>query len=440
MDQISDLRELLKHELKDLFSAETQLINGMPKMIETAKNAELKKALAEHLKVTREQKSRLEKIQELLDIKNETKEDDGGFFANLFKSDGGEQHCKAMEGLIKEGESIMGENMEPEVMDAAIIAAAQKMEHYEIGSYGTARAHAEQMGMKEVEALLRKTLDEEYFADNLLTKIALERVNLKAETAGGASANNERGNKSNGRKILTEKKSSGNKDGGSREAKSAKHGSNGRISKLSTETTVKNSVPKKGSATNSSNRKANVASVSKKLAPKKSGAKKSAAKKSSAGNSAKGMARKAAPKKTQVNRGSVSKAVVKKSAPKKSALKKSALKKAVPKKSGVKPSARSIANNRTAAKKSAVKKSAVEKSAPKKSQAKKGSVARPAVKKTAVKKSAPKKSPAKKSGVKSTVRGGFYGRTTAKKSAPKKSAPNRTAAKKSASNKTGRRR
>ena len=110
-------------------------------------------------------------------------------FFNLFKSSEWEQHCKAMEGLIKEAQSLMEENIAPEVMDAAIIATAQKIEHYEIGSYGTARAYAEQPGMEEVEMLLKKTLDEEYFADDSLTKIALNKVNIKAENAGNANSN-----------------------------------------------------------------------------------------------------------------------------------------------------------------------------------------------------------------------------------------------------------
>jgi ferritin-like metal-binding protein YciE len=92
-----------------------------------------------------------------------------------------------MEGLIDEGQKIMSENMNPEVMDAAIIACAQKIEHYEICGYGTARAYARQLGLNEAERLLEQTLDEEHQADELLTSMALNSVNLMAETSGGST-------------------------------------------------------------------------------------------------------------------------------------------------------------------------------------------------------------------------------------------------------------
>lgn len=180
MKKIETLHELLKHELKDLYSAETQIIDALPAMVEAASNADLKKALNQHLAITKQQKTRLDKIQHLLgDKKNapETK----GFFANLFKSSEGEEHCKAMEGLVKEGNSLLEEDMAPEVMDAAIIAASQKIEHYEISSYGTAKAYALQLKLSSVAALLEETLKEEYFADDSLTKLALSKVNIAAE-------------------------------------------------------------------------------------------------------------------------------------------------------------------------------------------------------------------------------------------------------------------
>ncbi len=180
MEKINDLHELLKHELKDLYSAETQLVDALPKMVEAATDPKLKKAFRDHLSVTKEHKKRLDKIQELLGeerIDPESK----GFFAKLFSSEEGDTHCKAMEGLIKEANSLIKEDMEPRVMDAALIAAAQKVEHYEISSYGTARAFALQLNMPDVARILTSTLDEEYFADDSLTKLALDGINEEAE-------------------------------------------------------------------------------------------------------------------------------------------------------------------------------------------------------------------------------------------------------------------
>jgi len=181
MPTIDTLNALLKHELKDLFSAETQIIEALPGMVEAASSTELKKSLQQHLAVTKEQKKRLEKIQDLLGEEKLAPEKKG-FFANLFKSDEGEQHCKAMEGLVKEGNTLLKEDMTPEVMDAAIIAAAQKVEHYEISSYGTARAFALQLQLNKVADLLEQTLNEEYEANDSLTTLALSKVNLQAGT------------------------------------------------------------------------------------------------------------------------------------------------------------------------------------------------------------------------------------------------------------------
>jgi ferritin-like metal-binding protein YciE len=200
MEKITDLQELLKHELKDLYSAEVQLIDALPKMAEKASNPELKKAFTGHLKVTREHQKRLDKIQDYLNMERvkETK----GFFANLFSSKEGEEHCKAMEGLIKEADSLMGEDMSPEVMDAALIAAAQKVEHYEISSYGTARAYATQLGFTKVVGFLSATLEEEYAADDSLTVLAVGKINLKAEETKDSSSSN---------KGTDTKKTNGNK-------------------------------------------------------------------------------------------------------------------------------------------------------------------------------------------------------------------------------------
>lgn len=163
---MNSLSNLLAHEIVDLYSAEEQIIEALPKMIEKTQNQELKKALKEHLRITEQQKKRLEKVHKLI------QQEDGSSEEEL-----GDTECKGMKGLIEEGEKGMEEDMEPEVMDAAIIASAQKIEHYEISGYGTACAFARELGMTEVEKLLQQTLDEEYMADDLLTELAVGYVN-----------------------------------------------------------------------------------------------------------------------------------------------------------------------------------------------------------------------------------------------------------------------
>lgn len=180
MEKIIDLKDLLKHEILDLYSAEEQIIEGLPKMIEKANDPKLKDALSSHLEVTKTQKERLENIKKILMEKND--ESDNGFFTNLFGGTNSVK-CKGTEGLIKEAEKMMGEKMTPEAMDAAIIGAAQKIEHYEIAGYGTARAYAVELKLDYVAAQLEETLDEEYEADDLLTDIAVGQVNIDAENA-----------------------------------------------------------------------------------------------------------------------------------------------------------------------------------------------------------------------------------------------------------------
>jgi ferritin-like metal-binding protein YciE len=205
MPAIESLEELLKHELKDLFSAETQIIDALPKMIEAASSKDLKTALQDHLEVTKTQRDRLNDIQDLLG-EQKIKSSKKGFFANLFNSNEGEEHCKAMEGLIKEGNALLGEDMSEEVMDAAIIAAAQKIEHYEISSYGTARAYALQLQLNDVAKLLETTLNEEYDADDSLTTLALSDVNLEAEIS--ADLESEEQDKSSAKKAPSKKENS----------------------------------------------------------------------------------------------------------------------------------------------------------------------------------------------------------------------------------------
>ncbi len=183
MEKITDLKDLLKHEILDLYSAEEQIIEGLPKMIEKATDAELKEALNNHLQVTLTHKERLDDIKKvLLDEDEDTNTEDNGFFSNLF---GGVNSVtsKGTEGLISHAEKMMEEDMTTEVMDAAIIAAAQKIEHYEISGYGTARAYAQELGLDYIASLLMQTLNEEYEADDALTELAVGQLNIEAEFA-----------------------------------------------------------------------------------------------------------------------------------------------------------------------------------------------------------------------------------------------------------------
>jgi len=185
MEKMNDLRDLLKHEIEDLYSVEEQIIDALPKMIEKANNKTLKNSLSEHLAITEEHKTRLDKMQGMMNKNDEQQEEKKGFLSGLFG--GGSHVCKGMKGIIEEGNKMMGEDMTPEVLDAAIIACAQKVEHYEICGYGTARTYARELGLEQVAKILEQTLAEEYEADDRLTELAISRVNLKAEGAGGRS-------------------------------------------------------------------------------------------------------------------------------------------------------------------------------------------------------------------------------------------------------------
>lgn len=161
---LNDLRDALVHELKDLYNAETQLTKALPKMAKKATAAELKKAFEHHLEETEGQVERLKEAFEHL------------------QENTGRQKCEAMSGLIEEGEKMMKEDATDEVRDALLIAAAQKVEHYEIASYGTAIAWCSLLGLSEVADLLSATIEEEKSADEKLTEIAA-RVNKKSEPA-----------------------------------------------------------------------------------------------------------------------------------------------------------------------------------------------------------------------------------------------------------------
>lgn len=160
--KLDDLQKLFVHELKDLYSAENQLLKALPKMEKAAENKELKQAFAGHRKETEGHVQRLETIFETLDYKP------------------GGQKCVGMEGLLKESSEILNEGMPADVKDAALIAAAQRVEHYEIAGYGVARTYAEKLGDYEAADLLQKTLNEEGLADQKLTRLAERNINFEA--------------------------------------------------------------------------------------------------------------------------------------------------------------------------------------------------------------------------------------------------------------------
>lgn len=164
--RIESLHDLFVNELRDLYHAEHQLVKALPRMAKAASSGELRQALEEHLEQTQGHAERLEQIFERLGLKAKGKK------------------CEAMEGIIAEGKELLGEDLEDAVLDAGIIGAAQKVEHYEMAGYGTARTWAEQLGFREEAELLQRTLDEEKAADEKLTRIAENIVNLEAVGAG----------------------------------------------------------------------------------------------------------------------------------------------------------------------------------------------------------------------------------------------------------------
>src|SRR4051812_46854544 len=179
--KIDSLQALLEEELKDIYSAEKQLVKALPKMAKKASSEELRAALEEHLEVTKEHVNRLEDVFEALGKPAKAKT------------------CKAMQGLIEEATEIMQEDAEDAVMDAGIIGAAQKVEHYEMASYGTVRTWARLCGQEDAAELLQETLDEEGEADKKLTALAESFVNPEAESGNGEIPANSR--KSSARKT-----------------------------------------------------------------------------------------------------------------------------------------------------------------------------------------------------------------------------------------------
>jgi ferritin-like metal-binding protein YciE len=161
--KLDSLKKLFIEELRDLYSAENQITRALPKMADAATSPELKKAFQHHLEQTKEQVNRLEQI-----------------FQKLDESPKGKT-CKAMEGLVAEGEDMIKENAEPAVRDAGLIAAAQRVEHYEIAGYGTVRTYARLLGDDECVRLLQQTLDEEGETDKTLTHLAETSINIEAK-------------------------------------------------------------------------------------------------------------------------------------------------------------------------------------------------------------------------------------------------------------------
>ncbi len=152
--QVNTLKDLFIHQLRDLYSAETQLVSALPEMATAATSDDLKQAFQHHLDETKRQKERLEQL-----------------FSTMGTSPHGET-CKAMEGLIKEGKEAIQLHGDPIVRDAALIAAAQRVEHYEMAGYGTVRTFANELGFNDAKSLLQETLDEEGEANKKLTSIA----------------------------------------------------------------------------------------------------------------------------------------------------------------------------------------------------------------------------------------------------------------------------
>ncbi|WP_207456094.1 ferritin-like domain-containing protein [Azospirillum sp. SYSU D00513] len=156
------LKELFIKELQDTYSSETQIMEALPKMAEAASSQQLKQAFQTHIQETQGQIQRLDQVFQML------------------KADPGGNTCEATQGLVEEAEEIMGEGLAPEVLDVALIMAAQKVEHYEIAAYGSLRTLAETCGMTDVARLLEETLEEEKATDQKLNQLAEGDVNMRA--------------------------------------------------------------------------------------------------------------------------------------------------------------------------------------------------------------------------------------------------------------------
>lgn len=168
--KLETLHDLYVSELKDLYNAENQLLKALPKMAKAASSPELAQAFTDHLEQTQGHVERLESIFEKLEVSPKGKV------------------CKAMKGLLEEGKDVMAENADPSVMDAALIAAAQRVEHYEMAGYGCVRTFARLLGEEYAADLLQETLDEEGSADKALTELAESVINVEAVSPDGEAS------------------------------------------------------------------------------------------------------------------------------------------------------------------------------------------------------------------------------------------------------------
>jgi ferritin-like metal-binding protein YciE len=168
MAESSQLQDLFVDELRDVYDAEKQIVKALPKVIRGATSEKLRAALEEHLEQTRGQVERLEQVFEHLDMKPRGK------------------HCSGMEGILEEGKDLLNEHDRSDTLDAGLIAAAQRVEHYEMAAYGTLAAWARQLGHGDAVSLLEQTLEEEKAADRKLTMIAESEAN--PEASGGRTA------------------------------------------------------------------------------------------------------------------------------------------------------------------------------------------------------------------------------------------------------------
>jgi ferritin-like metal-binding protein YciE len=184
--EMESLHELYVSELKDLYSAEKQIVKALPKMVKNATNPQLKKAFSDHLDETEGHVDRLEEIFQMLGEK------------------AGGKKCKGMEGLIEEAKELLDEDATEEVVDAGLISKAQHVEHYEMAGYGTVRTYAHQLGFSDQAKLLQQTLDEEGKANELLTRIAETAVNAEAEEGEEETTSSRRSDRPVSRAVATE--------------------------------------------------------------------------------------------------------------------------------------------------------------------------------------------------------------------------------------------
>jgi ferritin-like metal-binding protein YciE len=257
---LDSLREVYVEDLKDIYSAETQLTKALPKMAKAASTPQLKQAFEQHLAVTRVQIERLEQI-----------------FQKMGEKPTGKK-CMGMEGLIKEGQEVIEEKENPYATDAALIVAAQKVEHYEMAAYGSVRTFATLLGESQAARLLERTLNEEKKTDELLTKLAERNINQAAKAAemeededDSSSSRSGRGGKSS---KSTSKSSSRSKSGGSK-SRSSKSGGSSRSAKSSSSRSS-TSASKSASSRGSTGRSGSSAKSSSSSRSSSSGKKKSA--------------------------------------------------------------------------------------------------------------------------------------------------------------------